>query len=125
MLFIIVIYYTIIYISCLVFEVSINITQPEEFIIGLAHNLECTFLVPSGVSPFLVNIAWNGSMLTESSRIVVSNVTSNGSLYTRTVSFIPLLSLDSGEYTCYAEVIGFDETMLSDSLNIIATGMYT
>ena len=103
---------------------SINITQPEEFIIGLAHNLECTFLVPSGVSPFLVSIVWNGSMISESSRIVVSNVTSNESLYTRTISFIPLLSHDSGEYTCYAEVTGFDETMSSDSLDVIATGMY-
>ena len=100
----------------------INISQPEEFIIGLAHNLECTFFVPSGVSPFLVNITWNSNMLSESPQIVVSNITSNGSVYTKTISFIPLLNHDSREYTCYAEIIGFDETMSSESVDVIARG---
>ena len=107
----------------IVSEVSINVSQStEEFIIGLAHTLECTFLVTAGVSPFLVNINWNSS--TKSSRIIISNLTNNGSLYRRTISFLPLLKYDSGEYTCYAEVNGFNETVSSDSLIVITEGTF-
>lgn len=105
---------------------SINVSQStEEFVIGLAHTLECTFLVTEGVSPFLVNINWNSStLLSESSRIIISNLTSNGSLYRRTISFLPLLSYDDGEYTCYAEITGFSETVSSDSLIVITKGIH-
>ena len=104
---------------------SINVSQSaQEFTIGLGYTLECTFLVTDGVSPFLVNINWNGSAsLSESSRIILSNLTNNGSLYTRSIAFIPLLSSDSGEYTCYADIIGFGETMLSESLIVIPEGI--
>ena len=105
---------------------SINASQSaKEFIIGLAHILECTFLVTDGVSPFLVSINWNSStLLSESSRIIISNLTNNESLYRRTISFLPLLSYDGGEYTCYAEIIGFNETVSSHSLIVITKGIH-
>ena len=104
---------------------SISVTQSTEgSIIGLAHKLECTFLVTNGVSPFLVNINWNiSALLSESSRIVVSDITNNGSLYTKTITFLPLLSHDREKYTCYANITGFSETMSSESLIVMATGM--
>ena len=40
----------------------------------------------------------------------------------RTITFLPLLSRDGGEYTCYAEIIGFSETMSSEGLTVIAEG---
>ena len=104
---------------------SINVSQSsKEFTIGLSYTLECTFLVTDGVSPFHVNISWNSStLLFESSRIILSNLTNNGSVYKRSIVFTPLLSFDSGEYTCYADITGFDETMLSDSLIVIPEGI--
>ena len=110
----------------IVSEVSINVSQSaEEIVIGLVHTLECTFLVTEGVSPFLVNINWNSStVLFESSRVIISNLTNNGSLYRRTLSFLPLLGYDGREYTCYADITGFDETMSSDSLIVITKGTY-
>ena len=110
----------------LVSEVSINVTQSTEgSIIGLAHRLECKFLITSGVSSFLVNISWNNSaLLYGSSRIVVSNLTNNASLYSKNIIFLPLLSHDSGKHTCCGEITGFSKTMLCKSLNVMATGMY-
>ena len=107
-------------------EVSINVTQSTEgSVIGLAHKLECTFLVTSGVSPSLVNITWNiSAQLSESLRIVVSNLTNNGSLYTKAITFLPLLSRDSGKHTCYVEISGFSETMSSKSIIVMVTGMH-
>lgn len=105
---------------------SINVSQSTEGqTIGLAHKLFCTLLVTNGVSPLHVNISWSGSgLLSESPRIITSNLTYNGSLYTKTITFIPLLSRDEGEYTCYAEIIGFSETMSSKGLTVIAEGIY-
>ena len=105
---------------------SINVSQSTEgLIIGLAHKLICTFLVTDGVSPLHVDISWSGSiLLSESPQIIISNLTNNGSLYTKTITFLPLLSHDEGEYTCYAEIIGFNETMSSENLTVIAKGMY-
>ena len=108
-------------------EVAISATQSTEgSIVGLAHKLECTFLVTTGVSPDLVNINWNiSALLSESARINASNLTNNynGSLYTKTITFLPLLSHDSGKYTCYAEITGFSETMSSESLIVMVTGI--
>ena len=105
---------------------SINVTQSLEGIIGLAHKLECTFLVTDGVLPSHVSINWNSnaSSLSQSSRIIVSNLTYNGSLYKKTVTFLPLLNRDKGEYTCYAEITGFNKTVSSESLIVIAKGTY-
>ena len=111
------------YITFLVSEVSISVLELTKSVIGLAHELECTFLVPDGVSPFLVNITWIGSpLLSESPRIVESNLTNNGSLYTRIITFVPLLNRDIGKYFCFAEITGFDETMSSENLTVIANG---
>ena len=116
------------YVICtfLVTEVSINVSQSTEgLIIGLAHKLICTFLVTDGVLPLHVDISWSGSaLLSESPQIIISNLTNNGSLYTKTITFLPLLSHDEGEYTCYAEIIGFNETKSSENLTVIAKGMY-
>ena len=103
---------------------SINVSQSTEGqTIGLAHKLFCTLLVTNGVSLLHVNISWSGSaLLSESSRIIISNLTNNGSLFMKTITFLPLLGRDGGEYTCYVEIIGFSETMSSEGLTVITEG---
>jgi len=66
-------------------------------------------------------ISWTGqSLLSSSPRVNISNQTNDGVVYTRTVTFSPLLNGDGGQYTCSVSVGGFDEANISS--NVIVNG---
>jgi len=91
-------------------------------IIGENHNITCTATVTNGISPSLVMISWTGgSSLSDSPRVTISDQTIIGIVYTRTVTFSPLLSVDGGRYNCYALVTGFDEANSSSSVIVAGT----
>ena len=92
---------------------------------GLDLNLTCTVSVVSGVSSNLVMISWTtgGSSLSSSPRVTVSDQTIDGLVYTRTVTFSPLLNGDGGQYTCSVSVTGFDEASISDNMMVGVNGM--
>ena len=110
------------YILCIpsVPQPSVTITQSDEASVsGLDQTLTCTITVVEGISPSLVMIAWNGGdSLLESSRVTISDQTSDGLQYTRMITFSPLLIDDSGQYTCSVLVIGFVEADNSSSVII-------
>jgi len=91
---------------------------------GLDHTLTCTVTVVNGVQSDLVMISWTGpSSLSSSPRVTISDQTNNGVVYTRTVTFSPLLNGDGGQYTCSVSVDGFDEANNSNSTTIMVNGM--
>jgi len=68
-------------------------------------------------------ISWTGhSSLSSLPRVIISNQTNNGVVYTRTVTFSPLLNGDGGQYNCSVTVTGFDEANVSSS--VIVNGKY-
>ena len=69
-------------------------------------------------------ISWTGhSSLSSSPRVTISDQTNNGAVYTRTVTFLPLLNSDGGQYTCSVAVTGFDEADISNSVTVMVNGM--
>ena len=111
-------------------RILINISQSVEgSVIGLTHTLICTAIVVTGVSPSLVKVNWSGTTsLSESPRVVIFDQTYSGSQHTlrfgKALTFSPLLSHDVGEYTCSVMVTGFDGVGNSESVMVIANGMY-
>ena len=68
-------------------------------------------------------ISWTGpSSLSSSSQVTISDQTNNGVVYTRTVTFSPLLNDNGGQYTCSVAVTGFDEANNSNSTTIMVNG---
>ena len=71
----------------------------------------------------LVNVTWSGgASLSDSPRVTVSDVTSNGLQYTTMITFSPLLSRDDGKYNCLVSVNGSDEADNSDNVTIVVNG---
>ena len=106
---------------------EINITQSLVGpVSGQEHTLICTVTVVSGVSSDLVMISWTGgSSLSSSLRVTISDQTIVGVMYTRTVTFSPLLNGDGGQYNCSASVTGFDETNNSDDVMVVVNSKCT
>ena len=104
-------------------QASLYISESTEgSVSGLTHALTCTTTLANGVLPSLVTISWSGGSLSQSSRVIVSDQTTNGSHYTRTVTFSPLLYNDAGQYNCSVLVDGFDEAQHSDDVMIVVNG---
>ena len=101
-------------------QATLDISESTEgSVSGLTHTLTCTATLANGVLPSLVTISWSGGSLSQSPRVIVSDQTTNGSHYTRTVTFSPLLYNDAGQYNCSVLVDGFDEAQTSDDVLII------
>ena len=101
-------------------SISQSVDSPD---VGQNHILTCTVTVVSGVSSLLVEVNWSGgASLSNSSRVTISNMTNNGTLYTRTITFSPLHSRDRGQYTCSVSVDGFDEANNSNNIMTIVNG---
>ena len=102
---------------------TVSIMQsPEIFVSGLDGVLTCMVMVADGVPLSIVEVNWTeGISLSDSSRVIISNVTNNGLQYTR-ITFSPLLSRDGGQYTCSVSVTGFDEADSSSSVMIVVNG---
>ena len=98
--------------------ISQSVDSPN---VGDDLTLTCTVTVASGVSSPLVMVNWNSqdSILPSSS---ISNTSINGLQYTRTITFLPLLSSNSGQYNCSGSVNGFDEASNSDSIIVEVNG---
>ena len=95
----------------------------EGSISGLDSTLTCSVMAP-GVPSHLMTVNWiGGSSLAESPRVNVSDLSNNMSLYTRTVTFSPLLNDDAGQYNCSVSVTGYDEATTSDSVMVDVNGM--
>ena len=95
----------------------ISISQSsQESVSGLNHTLFCIATVVNGISPSLVMVNWDRE---DTAAIVSSN---DGLQHTRIMTFSPLLSRDSGQYTCSVSVDGFSEANNSDSVTIIING---
>ena len=84
--------------------------------------LTCTVTVVEGILPSLVMVQWSGGDSSDSPRITISDQTNNGLQYTRMITFSPLLTDDSGEYTCSVSVMGFDEANNSDIVSVVVNG---
>ena len=82
----------------------ISIMQsPGRLVSGLDTVLNCTATVANGVSSSIVNVNWTGGgSLSDSPRVIASDVTNNGL-----------------QYTCSVSVDGFDEADNSDSVMIV------
>jgi len=107
----------------LVPQASLYISKSTEgSVSGLAHTINCTATLANGVLPSLVTISWSGGSLSQYPRVIVSDQTTNGSHYTRTVTFSPLLYNDAGRYNCSVLVDGFDEAQHSDGVVIEVNG---
>ena len=107
-------------------QASLDISESTEgSVSGLTHTLTCTATLVNGVLPSLVTISWSGGSLSQSPRVIVSDQTTNGSHYTRTVTFSPLLNNDREPYMCSVVVDGFDEAQHSDSILIAINGKFT
>ena len=105
-------------------QASLDISESTEgSVSGLTHTLTCTATLANGVLPSLVTISWSGGSLSQSPRVIVSDQTTNGSHYTRTVTFSPLLYNDAGQYSCSVLVDGFDEAQHSDDVMVAVNGM--
>ena len=85
-----------------------SVENPNE---GSPYTLTCTFTLPNGVSPDLLNIEWSGhrSVMSSDPRVIISNTTSVGMRqYAKTLTFQPVQSVDNGNYTCVVNIAGFD-----------------
>ena len=109
----------------LVPQPSVNISQSVNgSVSGLNHILTCKVTPVNGVQPSLVMISWTGgSSLSSSPRVNISDQTNDGVMYTRTVTFSPLLNGDDGQYNCSVSVAGFDEANNSSSVIVVVNGM--
>ena len=68
---------------------------------GDAHNLTCTFSLPTGVSSDILSMTWsrNGSVASNSSRVTIYD-TMNSNQFTKTMAIQPVQPADTGDYTC-------------------------
>ena len=100
----------------------ISVSQSEEgSVSGLNHTLYCTVTLVNGVSSSLVMVNWDRE--DSASLLSSDNMTVDNELqFTSTISFVPLLNSDSGQYTCSVSVTGFNEANNSDSLMIMVNG---
>ena len=97
--------------------------SPERLVSGLDTVLNCTVTVANGVPSSIVNVNWTGgASLSDSPRVIVSDVTNNGLNYITNITFSPLLNKDGGQYTCFVSVDGFDEANNSGSVMIVING---
>ena len=113
----------------LVPQILVDISQSVEgSVIGLPHTLSCTAIVVIGVSPSLVKVEWSGTSLSESPRVAIFNQTSARShhrlKFGRTVTFLPLLGHDIGEYNCSVTVTGFDRIGNLENVMVMVNGKY-
>ena len=117
-------YTSTVYILHSVPQLSINISQSMEgSVSGLDRTLTCSVMAV-GVSSHLMMVNWmGGSSLSESPRVNVSELSNNMSLFTRTVTFSPLLNDDVGQYNCTVSVTGYDEATTSNNVTIVVNGM--
>jgi len=72
----------------------------------------------------MISFTRENVLLSSSERITISNQTNEGVVYTRTVTFSPVLNGDGGQYNCSVTVTGFDEAGNSDSIMIMINGMF-
>ena len=102
-------------------EVNQTVQNPDE---GSSHILMCTIILPTGVSPDLLQIEWSGhrSLMPNNPRVIVSNITktTEAQQYTKIVTFQQVQPVDDGNYTCTVSISGF--TTSSDV--IIVNGEY-
>ena len=95
----------------------------EGSISGLNSTLTCSVMA-AGVPLHLMMVNWiGGSSLSESPRVNVSDLSNSMSLYTRTVTFSPLLNDDAGQYNCSVSVTGYDEATTSSIVMVDVDGM--
>ena len=113
--------YTLLSIICglvVVYKPLINQTgnNPHE---GNSHNLTCTYTLPDGVSPDLLEIEWSGhmSLTSTSSRVIISTSITELQEYTRTVTFTEIQQIDNGVYTCTLTITGFDSSFNTINVN--------
>ena len=111
--------------ACFIYSVPqalITVSQSEEgSVSGLNHTLYCTVTLVNGVSSSLVMVNWDkedSASLLSSDNMTVDN----GTQFTRTITFIPLLNANSGQYTCSVSVNGFSEANNSDTVTIVVNG---
>ena len=98
-------------------QAMISVSQSSEgSVSGLNHTLTCIATVVNGVSPSLVMVNWDR----EDTATMISNI--NGLQYTRMITFSPILSRDSGQYTYSVSVTGFSEGDTSDTVMVIVNG---
>ena len=109
-------------ILCSVPQALITVSQSEEgSVSGLNHTLYCTVALVNGVSSSLVMVNWDkedSASLLSSDNMTVDN----GTQFTRTITFLPLLNAYGGQYTCSVSVTGFSEADSSDTVTIIVNG---
>ena len=106
-------------ILCSVPQALITVSQSEEgSVSGLNHTLYCTVTLVNGVSSSLVMVNWDRE---DSASNYIMTV-DNGTQFTRTITFIPLLNANGGQYTCSVSVTGFSEADSSDTVTIIVNG---
>ena len=110
--------------ACFIYSVPqalITVSQSEEgSVSGLNHTLYCTVTLVNGASSFVM-VNWDRE--DSASFLSSDNMTvDNGTQFTRTITFIPLLNANSGQYTCSVSVNGFSEANNSDTVTIVVNG---
>ncbi|XP_065904759.1 cell adhesion molecule DSCAML1-like isoform X2 [Dysidea avara] len=95
-------------------QVPLSISQPyRRPVSGQLYNLTCRATL-LGVSSSLVMLNWTEQNslseyvdIRQSSRVILSDLTTNGSQIMRTVTFLPLLRSDARDYLCTVIVLGY------------------
>ena len=76
--------------------------------VGSPQAIQCIVSTVSGVELSSVMISWigpDGSLITDSSRIIVNPVTFSDNSYTSSIHFIYLMEGDEGIYTCNVMIL--------------------
>ena len=81
--------------------------------------MQCMMSTVDGVKSSSVMITWmgpGGSVITNSSRVIISLTNSTGNNYTSSLQFTYLKESDAGTYTCNVTILS---TVASDSVSIL------
>ena len=84
--------------------------------VGGSLLVQCIVDTVDGVEPSLVNINWmgpRGDLIVNTNRVTVSQITSSGNTYYRSLELTPLFEEDEGTYTCHVSIF---ETSSSHSV---------
>ena len=88
--------------------------------VGSPQTIECIVSTVSGVELSSVMISWmgpDGNLITDTSRIIINPVTTSGTNFTSTLSFIYLMEKDEGMYTCNVMILETMQTSIVELSN--------
>jgi len=103
--------------------IAIDVYQPvQDPNTGSEHNISCTVTIPNELDPSLVIIDWiKDTLISNTTRVyVIASI--NGSVFTKSLVFQPILTNDNGTYQC---IVTIDGLLHPDIRTISVIGEFT